>query len=132
MSIGFGIERKLNKYLGIEIGIDNWYRYGDGVTEKVMSETNSGLSLSLCLHPLVYKRNALDFYAGYGLNFMHWTNIKGGQGRHLFLGSPILGVGYYRSYNNFKLGFVYKYQHLQRRLEADSNQQFLLSFSKSF
>ena len=126
VSTNIGIEYQPLKYLGIELGFDNWYRY----TDESTSDTNTGSTLILHGYPLNFKGNTIDFFGGYGYNVNYWRYASGGMGRWYYW-APVYGAGYYYSFNRFDIGFVYKKQ-LFNGPVSNENSQFLISLKKHF
>lgn len=126
VATNFGIGYNANKYLSIELVLDNWYRYDDNSA----SDTNTGISMLLHAYPINFKGNTLDIFAGYGYNMNYWRYVDGNIGRHLFP-APLFGAGYYRSFKYFDLGFVYKKDFFIGRINKQ-NEQYLISVKKRF
>lgn len=126
VSTNIGIEYQPIKYLGIELGFDNWYRY----TDESASDTNTGSSLILHGYPLNFKGNTIDVFGGYGYNVNYWRYASGGNGR-CFYWAPVYGAGYYYSFNRFDIGLVFKKQLFNGPVSSE-NSQFLVSFKKHF
>lgn len=126
VSTNIGIEYQPIKYLGIELGFENWYRY----TDESASDTNTGSSLILHGYPINFKGNTIDVFAGYGYNINYWRYVTGGIGRW-FYWAPLYGAGYYYSFRRFNMGIVYQKQLFKGPINNE-NSQFLISFVKHF